>query len=84
MSFADALLRVEAVFGDLGRNPAFAAPVKRLVSQLFRGMGRRRRFLRRVDDAHKRASLDRMRLSRCLVTLCWHLEAHISGFGERT
>ena len=36
VSFADALLRVEAVFGDLGRNPAFAAPVKRLVSQLFR------------------------------------------------
>ena len=39
VSFADALLRVEAVFGDLGRNPAFAAPVKRLVSQLFSGWG---------------------------------------------
>jgi fructuronate reductase len=36
LSFADAVLRVESVFGDLGRNPAFAAPVKRAVSQLFR------------------------------------------------
>ena len=36
LSFADAVLRVEAVFGELGRTPAFAAPVKRLVSQLFR------------------------------------------------
>jgi fructuronate reductase len=36
LSFADAVLRVESVFGDLGRNPAFAAPVKRYVSQLFR------------------------------------------------
>ena len=36
LSFADAVLRVEPVFGALGRNPAFAAPVKRWVSQLFR------------------------------------------------
>ena len=36
LSFADAVLRVESVFGGLGRNPAFAAPVKRYVSQLFR------------------------------------------------
>lgn len=36
LTFADAVLRVESVFGELGRNPAFAAPVKRLVSQLFR------------------------------------------------
>ena len=36
LSFADAVLRVESVFGSLGRNPAFAAPVKRFVSQLFR------------------------------------------------
>ncbi len=36
LSFADAVLRVESVFGGLGRNPVFAAPVKRYVSQLFR------------------------------------------------
>ena len=36
LSFADAILRVESVFGALGRNPAFAAPVKRYVSQIFR------------------------------------------------
>ena len=36
LSFADAVLRIEPVFGSLGRNPAFAAPVKRRVSQLFR------------------------------------------------
>ena len=36
LSFADAVLRIESVFGPLGRNPAFAAPVKRYVSQLFR------------------------------------------------
>jgi fructuronate reductase len=36
LSFADAVLRIEAVFGSLGRNPAFAAPVKRCVGQLFR------------------------------------------------
>ena len=36
LSFADAILRIEPVFGALGRNPAFAAPVKRWVSQLFR------------------------------------------------
>lgn len=36
LSFADAVLRIEHVFGVLGRNPAFAAPVKRWVSQLFR------------------------------------------------
>ncbi len=36
MSFADAVLRIEPVFGALGRNPAFAAPVKRWVNQLFR------------------------------------------------
>jgi len=36
LSFADAVLRVESVFGDLGRNPAFAAPVKRAVSAVFR------------------------------------------------
>ena len=36
LSFADAILRIESVFGALGRNPAFAAPVKRWVSQLFR------------------------------------------------
>ena len=36
LSFADAILRIESVFGSLGRNPAFAAPVKRWVSQLFR------------------------------------------------
>ncbi len=36
LSFADAMLRIEPVFGALGRNPAFAAPVKRWVSQLFR------------------------------------------------
>ena len=36
LSFADAVLRIESVFGALGRNPAFAAPVKRWVSQLFR------------------------------------------------
>jgi len=36
LSFADAVLRLEPVFGALGRNPAFAAPVKRWVSQLFR------------------------------------------------
>ncbi len=36
LSFAEAVLRVESVFGELGRNPAFVAPVKRLVSQLFR------------------------------------------------
>ncbi len=36
LSFADAVLRIEPVFGALGRNPMFAAPVKRYVSQLFR------------------------------------------------
>jgi fructuronate reductase len=36
LSFADAILRIESVFGLLGRNPAFAAPVKRWVSRLFR------------------------------------------------
>ena len=36
LSFADAILRIESVFGALGRNPAFAAPVKRWVNQLFR------------------------------------------------
>ena len=36
LSFADAVLRIDSVFGTLGRNPAFAAPVKRWVSQLFR------------------------------------------------
>lgn len=36
LSFADAVLRIETVFGALGRNPAFAAPVKRWVNQLFR------------------------------------------------
>ncbi len=36
LSFADAVLRIESVFGALGRNPAFAAPVKRFVAQLFR------------------------------------------------
>jgi fructuronate reductase len=36
LSFADAVLRIELVFGAMGRNPAFAAPVKRYVSQLFR------------------------------------------------
>ena len=36
LSFADAVLRIESVFGALGRNPAFAAPVKRWVNQLFR------------------------------------------------
>ena len=36
LSFADAVLRTDSVFGPLGRNPAFAAPVKRWVSQLFR------------------------------------------------
>ncbi len=36
LSFADAVLRIEPVFGVLGRNPAFSAPVKRWVSQLFR------------------------------------------------
>ena len=36
LSFADAVLRIEPVFGALGRNPLFAAPVKRWVSQLFR------------------------------------------------
>ena len=36
LSFADAVLRIESVFGPLGRNPAFAAPVKRCVSQIFR------------------------------------------------
>jgi fructuronate reductase len=36
LSFADAVLRIESVFGSLGRNPAFAAPVKRYVTQLFR------------------------------------------------
>lgn len=36
LSFADAVLRIESVFGELGRNPVFAAPVKRYVSQLFR------------------------------------------------
>ena len=36
LSFADAILRIEPVFGTLGRNPAFSAPVKRWVSQLFR------------------------------------------------
>ncbi len=36
LSFANAILRIEPVFGALGRNPAFAAPVKRWVSQLFR------------------------------------------------
>ena len=36
LSFADAVLRIESVFGALGRNPTFAAPVKRYVSQLFR------------------------------------------------
>jgi len=36
LSFADAVLRIESVFGALGRNPLFAAPVKRCVSQLFR------------------------------------------------
>ncbi len=36
LSFADAVLRIESVFGTLGRNPAFAAPVKRFVAQLFR------------------------------------------------
>ncbi|MEO7255228.1 MAG: mannitol dehydrogenase family protein [Casimicrobium sp.] len=35
LSFADAILRIEPVFGALGRNPAFAAPVKRWVNQLF-------------------------------------------------
>ena len=36
LSFADAVLRIESIFGPLGRNPAFAAPVKRWLSQLFR------------------------------------------------
>ena len=36
LSFADGVLRIESVFGTLGRNPAFAAPVKRFVAQLFR------------------------------------------------
>ncbi len=36
LSFADAVLRIEPIFGALGRNPAFAAPVKRWVSALFR------------------------------------------------
>ena len=36
LSFADAVLRIEPVFAALGRNPAFAAPVKRWVGQLFR------------------------------------------------
>ena len=36
LSFADAVLRIESIFGALGGNPAFAAPVKRYVSQLFR------------------------------------------------
>lgn len=36
LSFADGVLRIEPVFGELGRNPAFAAPVKRRVGQLFR------------------------------------------------
>ena len=36
LSFADGVLRIESVFGALGRNPAFAAPVKRFVAQLFR------------------------------------------------
>ena len=36
LSFAAAILRIESIFGALGRNPAFAAPVKRYVSQLFR------------------------------------------------
>ncbi len=36
LSFAEAVLRIEPVFGALGRNPAFAAPVKRFVGQLFR------------------------------------------------
>jgi fructuronate reductase len=36
LSFANAILRIESVFGALGRNPTFAAPVKRYVSQLFR------------------------------------------------
>ena len=36
LSFADAVLRIESVFGALGRNPAFAAPVKRCVSEIFR------------------------------------------------
>ena len=36
LSFADAVLRIDSVFGELGRTPAFAAPVKRYVSQLFR------------------------------------------------
>lgn len=36
LSFADAVLRIEPIFGALGRNPAFAAPVKRCVSELFR------------------------------------------------
>ena len=35
LSFADAVLRIDAVFGTLGRSPAFAAPVKRYVSQIF-------------------------------------------------
>ena len=36
LSFADAVLCIESVFGLPGRNPEFAAPVKRYVSQLFR------------------------------------------------
>lgn len=36
LTFADAVLRIDSVFGPVGRNPAFAAPVKRYVSQLFR------------------------------------------------
>jgi fructuronate reductase len=36
LSFADAVLRIEPVFGALGRNPAFAAPVKRWVNAIFR------------------------------------------------
>ena len=36
LSFADAVLRIESIFGPPGRNPAFAAPVKRWLSQLFR------------------------------------------------
>jgi fructuronate reductase len=36
LAFADAVLRIDSVFGSLGSNPAFALPVKRAVSQLFR------------------------------------------------
>jgi fructuronate reductase len=36
LAFADAVLRIDSVFGSLGSNPAFALSVKRAVSQLFR------------------------------------------------